>query len=90
MADATPPAAATEFDTWIEFPTLDLADDGELLPLLEDDEKTPAGRGTTVPDFLIETMNLDLDQESELVFDRADTRADPVPNPALRPRRAGH
>ncbi len=67
-ADATPTAAAAELDTWIEFPMLDLADEGELLPLLEDDEKTPADGGTSVPDFLIETTNLDLDQDSEITF----------------------
>ena len=64
--EVTPTAAAAEFDPWIEFPTLDLADDGELLPLLEDDKKTPADGATSIPDFLIETTSLDLDQAPEI------------------------
>ena len=66
--DTTALAPATEFDTWIDFPNLDLADDGELLPLLEDDETGPAGGGTTAPDFLIETTEFDLDLDAELAF----------------------
>ena len=84
--EATPAAGAAEFDAWIEFPTLDLADDGELLPLLEDDEETRASRDTTVPDFLIETTSLDLDQEPELASDTsADTSAEPSTEPGAAP-----
>ena len=84
---STEPALGS--DTWLEFPTLDFSESGEILPLLGEREPHTEDAAQAMPDFFIETIDLDLEEpDAETEPLEAPAAAHPEPDEAALDRPA--